>query len=134
MKIWNCTRVNSLFILKKIKMVTSQARFTWTDGKPINLIKYLQELESSYLTFSFLNIDSFRRIWSNNSDTTLTCWGITNFNFSLTAAIFDLICYRHASGLAFLLSLNILFTRDYYISTRVEIFSTRDENLLIISP
>ena len=62
MKIWNCTRVNSLFILKKIKMVTSQARFTWTDGKPINLIKYLQELESSYLKFSFLNIDSFRRI------------------------------------------------------------------------
>ena len=36
-----------------------------------------------------------------------------------------------SSVLAFLLSLNFLFTRDYYISTRVEIFSTRDENLPI---
>ena len=46
------------------------------------------------------------------------------------------ICFDffwHASGLAFLLSLNFLFTRDYYTSTRVEIFSTRDEIFHIIA-
>ena len=74
---------------------------------------------------------------------------ITNFNYLLTAAIFALICFCHVFGLAFLLSLNFLFTRGYYISTRVEIFhinaiffnsvyrveiSTRNENLHIISP
>ena len=79
-----------------------------------------------------------------------------HFSFLLTAAIFASICFRCSSGLDFLLSLNFLFTRDYYISTRVEIvstwveifhiiaiffnsvyrveISTRDENLHIISP
>ena len=32
------------------------------------------------------------------------------------------LCFWHASGLAFLLSLNFLLTRDYCILTRVEIF------------
>ena len=88
-------------------------------------------------------------IWSSNSDVTLTCWRIIHFNFLLTAAIFASICFCRASGLAFLLSLNFLFTRGYYISTRGEIFhiiaiffnsiyraevSTRNENLHIISP
>ena len=41
-------------------MATSQSRFKWTDGKLINLIKCLQESESSYVIFSFLNIDSFQ--------------------------------------------------------------------------
>ena len=41
-------------------MVTSQGRFKWTDDKPINLIKCLQELDSSHVKFSVLNIDSFR--------------------------------------------------------------------------
>ena len=40
----------------------------------------------------------------------------------MTAPIFVLICFWRASGLAFLLSLNILLTRDYCILTRVEIF------------
>ena len=41
-------------------MATSQGRFKWTDIKPINLVKCLQELESSYGKFSFLNINSFQ--------------------------------------------------------------------------
>ena len=45
----------------KIKMATSQGRFKWTNDKPINLIKCLQELYSSYVKFSFLNIDSFQQ-------------------------------------------------------------------------
>ena len=61
-------------------------------------------------------------IWGNSSDITLTCWRITNFKFLMTAPIFVLICFWRASGLAFLLSLNILLTRDYCILTRVEIF------------
>ena len=78
------------------------------------------------------------------------------FELFLTAAIFASICFCRASSLAFLLSLNFLFTWGYYISTwaeivstRVEIFHTiaiffnlvyrvdiwtRDENLHIISP
>ena len=40
----------------------------------------------------------------------------------MTAPIFVLIWFWHASGLAFLLSLNFLLTRDYCILTRVEIF------------
>ena len=40
----------------------------------------------------------------------------------MTAAIFVLICFSYASGLAFLLSLNFLFTQGYYIWTWVEIF------------
>ena len=88
-------------------------------------------------------------IWSSNSDMALTCWRIIHFNFLLTTAIFASICFCRASGLAFLVSLNFLFTRGYHISTRVEIFhittiffnavyqveiSTQDENLHIISP
>ena len=67
------------------------------------------------------------RIWSNNSDTTLTCWRITNFNFSL-----------HPSLLWFVFvflpfKLDFLFTRDYYNSTRFEIFSSRNEMFYIIA-
>ena len=60
MKIWCYARVNSLFILQKINMATSQARFKWTDDKPINLIKCLQELDSSYVKLSCLNIYGFQ--------------------------------------------------------------------------
>ena len=89
------------------------------------------------------------RIWSNNSDITLSCWRITYFSFLLTAAIFDLICFCRAYSLAFLLLLNFLFTQGYFISARVKIFyviaiffnsvyrveiSTRVENLYIIGP
>ena len=75
---------------------------------------------------------------------------LKNYKFQIfVAAIFVLICFWHVSGLAFLLSLNFLFTRDYNLSTRDEIFhiisiffnsvyrveiSAWDENLLIISP
>ena len=52
--------MNSLFIFKKIKMATAKARFKWTDDKLINLIKFLQEFDSSYVKFSFFNIDSFQ--------------------------------------------------------------------------
>ena len=57
-----------------------------------------------------------------------------NYEFQLSvAAIFVLICFWHASGLALLLSLNYLLTRDYYISTPVEILSTRDETFHMIA-
>ena len=46
------------------------------------------------------------------NDITLTCRRITNFQH-VDAAIFVLICFWYASGLAFLLSLNFLFTGDY---------------------
>ena len=53
---------------------------------------------------------------------------LKNYQFQLfVAAIFVLIWFWQASGLAFLISLNFLFTQDYCISTR-------DENLHIISP
>ena len=113
------------------------------------------------INLSILCYEMFRRIWQfickilileywlTMADITLTCWSITNFNFLLTAAIFVLICFCHVFGLAFSVSVNFLFTRGYYISTRVESFhitaiffnsvyrikiSTRDENLHIISP
>ena len=41
-------------------MATSQGHFKRADDKPINLIKCLQELNSSYVKISFLNNDSFR--------------------------------------------------------------------------
>ena len=41
-------------------MEIPQARFKWTDDKLISLIKYLQEFDSSYVKFLFLNIDSFQ--------------------------------------------------------------------------
>ena len=47
MKIWYYAWANSLFIFKKIKSTTSQARFKWADGKIINLLKYLLEFRSS---------------------------------------------------------------------------------------
>ena len=82
------------------------------------------------------------KISSNSSDIISTCWRIC------WQQPFFLICLWHASDLAVLLSLNFLFTWDYYISTRDEIFhiiafffnsiyqaeiSTQDENLHIIS-
>ena len=50
-----CTRVFPVLFKKKIKMTTSQARFKWTDDKLINLIKCLQEFQSS---MEFRNCDS----------------------------------------------------------------------------
>ena len=41
-------------------MATAKARFKWTDDKLINLIKFLEEFDSSYVKFSFFNIDSFQ--------------------------------------------------------------------------
>ena len=41
-------------------MATSRGRLKQTDDKLINLIKCLQELESPYLEFSFLNINNFQ--------------------------------------------------------------------------
>ena len=41
-------------------MTISQARFKWTGDKLINLIKCLQEFDSLYAKFTFLNIDSFQ--------------------------------------------------------------------------
>ena len=69
MKIWYYAQANSVFIfLKKIMMVTSQARFKWTNEKLSNLIKCLPKLKSSMeltncdsnIKFSFLHIDSFQ--------------------------------------------------------------------------
>ena len=114
--------------------------------KLINLIKCFQEFASTD-SWILKKFSMAARIWSNNSNITLTCWSITNF--LLIAAILVSVCFCHAFGLAFLLSLNFLFTWGYYISTRVEIFhitaiffnsvyrveiSTRDENLHIINP
>ena len=61
------------------------------------------------------------RIWNNDSDITLTYWSIENFNFLLNAVICVLICFCHSLGLTFLLLLNFLFTRGYYISNQFEI-------------
>ena len=41
-------------------MATSQGHFKCIDHKPINLIKCLQELGSSYIKFSFLNTDTYQ--------------------------------------------------------------------------
>ena len=72
-------------------------------------------------------------IWSNNNDITLNCWRITHFSFLWTAAIFNSICFCRASSLVFLLLLNFLFNRDYFISSaQVEIFSTWVEIFHII--
>ena len=51
----------------------------------------------------------------------------------LTAAIIDLTCFCRASSLAFLLLLNFLFTLGYFISVRVEIFSTWVEIFHIVA-
>ena len=91
-------------------------------------MKCLEEFDSSYVKFSFLN-----SIWSSNSDITLTCWRIIHINFLLTAAIFASIYFCRSSSLAFLLSLNFLFTRGYYIPTRAEIVLTRVEIFRIIA-
>ena len=125
----------------------------WWETYQFYVMKCSEEFDSSYEKFSFLNIDSFQWLQAfevvSNSDITLTCWKIIHFNFLFTAAIFASTCFCRASGLAFLLWLNFLFTRGYYISTRVENFhiiatffklvyrvkiSTRDENLHIIIP
>ena len=50
-------------------METSQGHFKWTHGKAINLMKCLQELNSSYVKFSFLNIDSFQ--WLQGFEVTI---------------------------------------------------------------
>ena len=52
---FDTTHPNSLFAFKKIKMVTSQVRFKWTDGKFIILIKCLQEFKNP---MKFRNYDS----------------------------------------------------------------------------
>ena len=56
-----------------------------------------------------------------------------HFNVLLTAPIFALICFCLPSGLAFLFSLNFLFTRGYYILIQVEIVSTRVEIFHVIT-
>ena len=43
-----------------LNLATSQGRFKWADDKTINLLKCLQELDSLYVKFSFLNIGSFQ--------------------------------------------------------------------------
>ena len=43
-------------------MANLQARFKWTDDNSINIIKCLQELDRSYVKFSFLNFDSFQSL------------------------------------------------------------------------
>ena len=50
-------------------MTTSKASFKWTDDKLNNLVKCLQEFESSYVKFSFLNIDSFQ--WLQGLEVTI---------------------------------------------------------------
>ena len=96
-----------------------------------------------------MNIDNFQ--WMQAFEVIIVdiTLKMTHFNSLLTAVIFALICFYCASGLAFLLSLNFLFTRIYYISTRVEVFhiiaiffnsvhrvetSIRDESLHIKFP
>ena len=52
---------NFLFIFKKIKTVTSQARFRCTDDKLVNLVKYLQEFKSSVeFTNCYANADKVK--------------------------------------------------------------------------
>ena len=52
---------NFLFIFKKIKTVTSQARFRCTDDKLVNLVKYLQEFKSSVeFTNCYSNADKVK--------------------------------------------------------------------------
>ena len=51
----------------------------------------------------------------------------------LTSAIIDLTRFCRASSLAFLLLLNFLFTWGYFISVRVEIFSTWVEIFHIVA-
>ena len=50
-------------------MATSLGRFKWTDDKPNNLVKFLHELDSSYVKISFLNIESFQ--WLQGLEVTI---------------------------------------------------------------
>ena len=50
-------------------MATSQASFKRTDDNSINIIKCLQELDSSYVKFSFLNFDSVQ--WLHGFEVTI---------------------------------------------------------------
>ena len=114
--------------LKSYKMFTKIQKFhriPWNIWYPPIICKILI-LE--YWQFSLIVSK-----WSNNSDVTSNCWIITHFSFLLTAAIFDLVCFYRASSLVFLLLLSFLFTQGYFISSRVEIFSTQDEMFHIIA-
>ena len=101
------------------KMATWQERFKWIDDKPIILIECLQELDSSYVKISFLNADSFQ--WLQGFEVIImiyiTLISTITKHLELQISIFCcshlFICFWHASGLAFLLSLNFLFTQDY---------------------
>ena len=50
-------------------MATSQASFKWTDDNSINIKKCLQEFDSSYVKFSFLNFDSVQ--WLHGFEVTI---------------------------------------------------------------
>ena len=72
-------------------MATSQGHFKWTDDKTINLMKFLQELESSYVKISFLKNENYK------------------FQLFVVAIVF-FFSFWHTSGLVILLSSNFLFT------------------------
>ena len=115
--------MNSLSIFKKINLTTSQARFKWTNDKLINLIKYLQEFDSSNVKFSFLSIDSFQWLQGFEVIVVININLLKNYKFRLfvdcSHLCFDLFLPRFRFSL--LTFINFLFTRGYYISTRVEI-------------
>ena len=115
--------MNSLSIFKKINLTTSQARFKWTNDKLINLIKYLQEFDSSNVKFSFLSIDSFQWLQGFEVIVVININLLKNYKFRLfvdcSHLCFDLFLPRFRFSL--LTFINFLFTRGYYISTWVEI-------------
>ena len=75
-------------------MATSQGRFKWTDDKPINLVKCLQELDSSYVKFSFLNIDSFQWLQGFEVTIVINIKLLKNYKFQyFVAAIFVFIFF-----------------------------------------
>ena len=53
------TNLIPCFFFLKIKTATSQSRFKWNNDKLSNLKKSIPELKSSYVKFSFWNINSF---------------------------------------------------------------------------
>ena len=130
-------------------MATSQGHFKCIDHKPINLIKCLQELDSSYVKFSFLNIDTYQWQGFKVIIILININLLKNYKFQLFAAAIFFLCFWNASGLSFLLSSNYQFNSkllyfkpggnfhviEIFFNSlyRVEV-STRDENVHIISP
>ena len=91
-------------------MPTSLAWFKWTDVKPINLKKCLQELDSSYVKFSFLNIDSFQ--WLQWFEVIIVWYKINLFKNSKFQLFVD------CSHLCF-----DLFLARFWFSTEFSIYS-----------